>query len=77
LLLVIALVLFAGLLLATDRTIKAIRRAGRRREADRRLSAATAAADAQQERRKAVAEASEELTSLIPTIHDHEPRHVD
>jgi type II secretory pathway pseudopilin PulG len=76
-LLIVVIVLFVAFLWAADRVPKAIKRARRRREADRRLAAAAAAAEAQDRQRRAAAEASAALTSLMPTIHDHAPRHVD
>jgi hypothetical protein len=76
-LLAVVIVLFAGLLYAADRAVKVIKRARRRREASRRLTAAAAAAEAEDKQRRAAAEASGALTSLMPTIHDHDPRHVD
>lgn len=76
-LLAVAIVLFVGLLLAADRAVKAIKQARRRREANRRLAAATALAEAEHRRRRAAAEASGALTSVMPIIHDHEPRRVD
>jgi hypothetical protein len=36
-----------------------------------------AKAEAEDRERRAAAEASGALTSLMPTIHDHEPRRVD
>jgi type II secretory pathway pseudopilin PulG len=76
-LLIVLIVLFVGFLLAADRVVKWIRRARRRAEANRRLTAVAAEAEARDRQRRAAAEASTALTSLIPTIHDHEPRHVD
>jgi hypothetical protein len=76
-LIAVVIVLFAGLLYAADRTVKVSKQARRRREANRRLAAAAAAAEAEDRQRRAAAEASGALTSLMPTIHDHEPRHVD
>jgi type II secretory pathway pseudopilin PulG len=76
-LLIVLIVLFVGFLLAADRAAKWIRRARRRAEANRRLTAAAAEAEARDRQRRAAAEASTALTSLMPTIHDHEPRHVD
>jgi len=76
-LLIVAIILFVGLLLVADHAVKAAKRVGRRREARRRLSAATDAADVERGRRRAAADASGALTSLMPTIHEHEPRHVD
>jgi hypothetical protein len=76
-LLLVLIVLFAALLLAADRAVKMIKRGLRRREANRRLTAAAAEAEARDRQRRAAAEASTALTSLMPTIHDHAPRHVD
>ena len=76
-LLIALIALLVGLLLAADRAVKLIKRGQRRREADRRLAAATAQAEERDRQRKAAAEASTALTSVMPTIHDHAPRHVD
>ena len=76
-LLIVLIVLFVGFLLAADRAVKWAGRARRRAEANRRLAAATAEAEARDRQRRAAAEASTALTSLMPTIHDHETRHVD
>ena len=76
LLIAVAIVLLVGLLFAIDRTNKAIKRIGRRREANRRLVAAAAMAEAKNTQRKAAAEASKALTSLIPAIQEHDTRHV-
>jgi Tfp pilus assembly protein PilE len=76
LLIAVAIVLLVGLLFAIDRTNKAIKRIGRRREANRRLVAAAAVAEAKNTQRKAAAEASKALTSLIPAIQEHDTRHV-
>jgi len=76
LLIAVAIVLLVGLLFAIDRTNKAIKRIGRRREANRRLVAAAAVAEAKDRQRKAAAEASKALTSLIPAIQEHDTRHV-
>ena len=73
----VVIVLFVGLLFATDRAVKAVKRIRGRREANRRLVAAAAAAEAKNRQRTAAAEASKALTSLIPAIQEHEtPRHV-
>ena len=77
LLLFVLIVLFVGLLLAADGAVKWAKRARRRREADRRLTAATARAEARHRQRRAAAQASTALTSVMPAIHDHTPRHVD
>jgi len=75
-LLFVLIVLFAGLLFA-DRAVKWARRARRLREADRRLTAAAARAEARDRQRRAAAEASTALTSVMPAIHDHTPRRVE
>ena len=74
---IVLIVLFVGLLVAADHAVKIIKRARRRRAADRRLAAAAAQAEARDRQRRAAAEASTALTSVMPTIHDHAPRHVD
>ena len=76
-LIAVAVVLFACLLFAADRTVKVIRQARRRREAGRRLAAAAAGAEAKDRQRKAAERASVDLTSVMPTIHDVDTRHVD
>jgi hypothetical protein len=76
-LLAVGVVLCLALLLAADRAVKVIKRGRRRRKANARLAAAAAQAEAQDRQRRAAAEASAALTSVMPTIHDHEPRHVD
>jgi hypothetical protein len=77
LLFAIAIVLFVGLLFAVDRTLKVGKRVRRRREANRRLIAAAAVAEARNEQKTATAEASKALTSLIPAIQKHDIRHVE
>lgn len=76
-LLAVLLVLVVGLLFAADRAIKAVRRGLRRREVNERLAAVAAEAEARDAQRRAVVEAREALTSIMPTIHEHDPRHVD
>ena len=76
-LLIVVIVLFVALLWVADRALKAMKRIRRRREADRRLAAVSAQAEAEDKQRRAAAQASAELTSLMPTIHDHDPRRVD
>ena len=76
-LLFVLIVLFVGLLFAADGVVKWARRARRLREADRRLTAAAARGEARDRQRRAAAEASTALTSVMPAIHDHTPRHVD
>ena len=75
-LIAVAIVLFVGLLFAIDRANKTVKRIRRRREANRRLVAAAAVAEAKNRQRKAAVEASKALTSLIPTIQEHDTRHV-
>ncbi len=76
-LIAVAVVLVVCLLFAADRTVKAIKRARRRREASRRLAAAAARAEAKDRLRKSAERASGALTSVMPTIHDVDPRHVE
>ena len=76
-LLIVVIVLFVGSLFVADRAVKAIKRVRRRREANRRLIAAASQAEARHRQRRAAAEASAELTSVMPTIHDLDPRHVE
>ena len=76
-LLAVGFVLSIALLLAADRAVKVAKRGRRRRQAEARLAAAAAQAEAQDRQRRAAAEASVALTSVMPTIHDHAPRHVD
>ena len=74
---IVLIVLFVGLLLAADRAVKMLKRGRRRKEADRRLAAAAVQAEQRDRQRRAAAEASTALTSVMPAIHDHGPRHVD
>jgi len=74
LLFAVAVVLFACLLFAVDRTVKVLKQTRRRRETTRRLTAATAQAEAKNRQRKATERASGALTSVMPTIHDVETR---
>jgi hypothetical protein len=76
-LIAVVIVLFVGLLFATDRTVKAVKRIRGRREANRRLIAAAAAAEADLRQRKAAVQASGALTSVIPAIPELDTRHVD
>jgi hypothetical protein len=73
----VAIVLFVGLLFVVDRAVKAVKRVRRRREANRRLVAAAAVAEAKHRKRTAAVEASGALTSVMPTIHDIDTRVVD
>jgi uncharacterized membrane protein len=77
-LLAVVIVIVVCLVLAfLDRSVKAIRRGHRRREANERLAAAAAVAEARDRERRAAAQAQEALTSIMPTIHDHDARHVE
>lgn len=76
-LLVVVIVFFVALVFIGDRAVKAIRRALRLRDADRRLTAAAAQAEDRDQQRRAAVEASGALTSVMPTIHDLDPRHVE
>jgi Tfp pilus assembly protein PilE len=76
-LLLVVIVLLAALLLVTDRAFKAAKRIRRRREANRRLTVAQTRAEAKHKQRRAAADASGALTSVMPAIHDLDPRHVD
>jgi uncharacterized membrane protein YsdA (DUF1294 family) len=73
----VLIVLFVCLLFAVDRAGKVIKRERRRRESARRLGAATAQAEARHKQRRAAEQASGALTSVMPTIHDVDPRHVE
>ena len=73
----VAIVLFVGLLFVADRTVKLVKRVRRRREANRRLVAAAAVAEAKHRQRTAAVEVSGALTSVMPTIHDVHTRVVD
>ena len=75
-LIAVVIVLLICLLLATDRAVKAIKRGHRRREANQRLVAAAAQAEAEDRQRKAAERASGALTSVMPTIYDVDTRTV-
>ena len=75
--LIVLIALFVGLLVAADRAVKMIKQSRRRKAADRRLAAAVAQAEARDRQHRAAAEASAALTTVMPAIHDHAPRHVD
>ena len=78
LLIAVLIVLFVCLLaVAVDWAIKSIKRNRRRLDATRRLAAAAAQAEAKDRRRKASEQVSGALTSVMPTIHDIDTRHVD
>lgn len=74
---VLIICLVFALVLIADRAVKAVNRGRRRRDVNERLSAVVAVAEAKEQKRKATTEAREAITSVIPTIHDHETRHVD
>ena len=77
-LIAVLIILFVCLLAAAvDRAIKAIKRERRRMDATRRLYAAAAQAEVKHRRRKAAEQVSGALTSVMPTIHDVDTRHVD
>ena len=75
-LIAVVIVLFVCLLLLADRAVKAVKRGLRRREANQRLAAAAAQAEAEDRQRKAAEKASGALTSVMPTIHDVDTRTV-
>jgi uncharacterized membrane protein len=77
LLAVVVFVLLICLLVVADRTIKAVQRGRRRRDAAERLTAAAAKGEAKARQRKATEQVSAALTSVMPTIHDIDTRHVD
>jgi len=77
LLVAVVFVLVICLLVVADRTFKAVQRGRRRREAAQRLTAAAAMAEARDRQRKAADHVSGALTSVMPTIHDIDTRHVD
>ena len=70
----VVVVLVVCLLVAADGALKAVKRGRRRAEANRRLVAAAAKAEAKVRKRKAAVEASGALTSVMPTIHDIDTR---
>jgi hypothetical protein len=76
-LLVIGFVLLICVLLAVDRVLKVIRRVERRRGLSERLAVVAEAAEARDEQRRTVREESGAITSVMPTIHDLGPRHVE
>jgi len=72
-LLVIGVLAALLVLYAADRAVKARVRVRRLRRMSERLAAATARTDRQQERKKAAAQASAALTSVIPAINHRPP----
>jgi hypothetical protein len=77
LLVAVVFVLLICLLVVADRTFKAVQRGRRRRDAAQRLTAAAAKGVAKHRQRKATEQVSTALTSVMPTIHDVDTRHVD
>jgi hypothetical protein len=71
------MVLVIAGLFAADRVVKVTKRSRRRAETGRRLRAVTVAADDRNRQRKAAAEVSGALTSIMPAIGDLETRHVE
>ena len=74
---ILAVLLVCLLAAAVDRAIKVIKRERRRREATRRLAVAAAQGEARHRQRKAAEQVSGALTSVMPTIHEIDTRHVD
>jgi hypothetical protein len=70
------LVLLVTVLFAVDRGIKAIIHYRRRRVMKKRLAAAKAKAEEKVEQQRLAARAREALTSVMPGIQMHKPRHV-
>jgi len=77
LLAIVVFVLLICLLVVADRTFKAVQRGRRRRDAAERLTAAAAKGEAKARQRRATEQVSAALTSVMPTIHDIDTRHVD
>ena len=75
-LIVLAVVLLAAAAFAADHTVKARKKGRLRRDAETRLAAAAAQAEASERDRRARQAASAALTSVMPTIHDRGPRRV-
>jgi hypothetical protein len=76
-LIAVAIVLVIAALFAADRVVKVTKRSRRRAEVGRRLRAVTVAADDRNRKRRAAAEVSGALTSIMPAIGDLETRHVE
>jgi hypothetical protein len=77
LLVAVVFALLICLLVVADRAFKAVQRGRRLREAGRRLTVAVGQAEAKDRQRKATEQVSGALTSVMPTIHDIDTRHVD
>jgi hypothetical protein len=76
LLLVAAFAVLVVLLYVADRAIKAHVQWRRRHQMEERLGVAQAKAKARVEQQRRAAQAREALTSVMPGIHTHKPRHV-
>lgn len=76
---VVVIALVAGLLFLLDRALKAVQEGRRRRAAGLRLAAAAAHAEEVARQRRAAADASGALTSVLPAIQQAErgPRRVE
>lgn len=77
LLVAVVFVLLICVLVVADRTFKAVQRGRRRRDAAQRLTAAAAKGKARHRQRQATEQVSGALTSVMPTIHNVDTRHVD
>lgn len=76
LLLVGAVVVLVALLFAADRAIKSNVQRRRLRDMEERLATAKSKTDEKVEQQRRAAQAREALTSVMPRIHAHKPRHV-
>jgi uncharacterized membrane protein len=76
---VVVIALVAGLLFLLDRALKAVQEGRRRRAAGLRLAAAAARAEEVARQRRAAADVSGALTSVLPAIQQAErgPRRVE
>ena len=77
LLVAVVFVLLICILVVADRTVKAVQRGRRRRDAAQRLTAAAVKGVAKHRQRQATEQVSGALTSVMPTIHDVDTRKVD
>jgi Tfp pilus assembly protein PilE len=77
LLLAVAFVVLVIVLFVADRAIKAYIQSRRRRAMEGRLASAQAKGEAKVEQQRQAAAAREALTSVMPGIHAHKPRHVN
>jgi hypothetical protein len=76
-LLVAAFIVLVIIVFAADRAIKRSAARRRLRTMEERLTAAQASTDAKVEKQRRAAQAREALTSVMPQIHSHQPRHVN